>query len=433
MKRAVLLIILVAGLVVSVTGQSELHGTTTYSYMGVGFPVDVRSSQAASMGVNGVSLANRFSASYANPAMHSQAFFTTVSGGVLYRRHDATDNDGSAVNAQLDFSNFQFVFPVVRERIGASFGVHPITETSYSLTRRTVLAPGLTNSADTIRFKTDLVGRGGLNRMEVGFGARLNDWLSVGYAPSLVFGTIRNRKDVVFENPGYQVENQQNVLTNVGFGNRFGAFATFTKPFRSNDVLAIGLSVSLPVRLNTDDSYREIRVFQDPSSNVNVRREFIEDRGRGDNEIPLEYALGFAYYPNVSWIVSSDMLVQNWASYKNFNGGAESYLKNRMKTGLGTQYTSPYTSDGGLLNGAQYRAGVSYDTGHLTFSGTPVTTLLFTGGLGLPARVAGSSIDISVDYGFRGTTSHDLVREQIFAFKVSFNLSELMFLQRKLE
>lgn len=416
--------------------QSELKGTTSYSYLGIGFPVDVRSSQATGMGLTGVSLANRFSSSYANPAMYSQAFFTTIGGGVLYRRHGAEDAAGTSTNAQMDFSHFQFVFPVIRERLGASFGVYPVTETSYQMSTVTAVPPSMNNSADTIRYQTTLSGSGGLNRMELGFGYRLNDWLSVGYSPSLVFGTVRNEIDIVFQSGGFQGENQQSVLTNVGFGNRFGLFATFDKVMREADVLAIGATVSLPVRLNTDKSFREERVFQDPATNVNVRRVFTEELGRGENELPLEVTAGLAYYPNLQWIVSTDLLLQNWGSYTNFDGNTESFLQNRIKAGLGGQFTSEFRSDGGLFNGAAYRAGISYDTGHLAMgpaNGTSISTLLFTGGIGIPSRVGGSSIDLSFDYGFRGTTSHDLVREQIFAFRVSFNLSELMFLQRKLE
>jgi long-subunit fatty acid transport protein len=418
------------------TAQSELKGTTSYSYLGIGFPVDVRSSQASGMGVTGVSLANRFSSSYANPAMHSQAFFTTIGGGVLYRRHGAEDNLGKSTNAQLDFSHFQFVFPVLRERLGASFGVYPITETSYQMTSLTEVLPALNHSSDTLRYQTDLTGRGGLNRMEVGLGYRINRWLSVGYAPSLVFGTVRNEIDITFESGGYQGENQQNVLTNVGFGNRFGVFATVDKVFAPRDVLALGATLSLPVRLNTDKSFREVRNFLDPATNVNVRRLFTEELGRGDNELPLEVAAGITYYPNLQWLVSGDVLVQNWSSYVNFVGDTESYLRNRVKAGLGGQYTAEFRSDGGLFNGAAYRAGLSYDTGHLAMgpgNGTAISTILFTGGIGIPSRAGGSSIDLSFDYGIRGTTSHDLVREQIFAFRVSFNLSELMFLQRKLD
>lgn len=417
-------------------GQSELKGTTSYSYLGIGFPVDVRSSQAAGMGLTGVSLANRFSSSYANPAMYSQAFFTTIGGGVLYRRHAAEDNSGTSTNAQMDFSHFQFVFPVMRERLGASFGVYPITETSYQMSTETAVPPAFNHSADTVRYQTTLSGTGGLNRMELGFGYRVTDWLSVGYAPSLVFGTIRNEIDIVFQSGGFQGENQQQVLTNVGFGNRFGVFATFDKVVRDTDVLALGATVSLPVRLNTDKSFREERVFQDPATNVNVRRVFTEELGRGENELPLEASAGLAYYPNLQWIVSADVLMQNWGSYVDFDGGGESVLRNRIKAGLGGQYSSEFRSDGGLFNGAAYRAGLSYDTGHLAMgpgNGTAISTLLFTGGIGIPSRVGGSSIDLSFDYGIRGTTSHDLVREQIFTFRVSFNLSELMFLQRKLE
>jgi hypothetical protein len=82
-----------------------------------------------------------------------------------------------------------------------------------------------------------------------------------------------------------------------------------------------------------------------------------------------------------------------------------------------------------------YRAGVSYDTGHLSLglNEQKIQTVMISAGLGIPSLAAGSSVDINFDLGLRGTTSHELVRERIFAVRVSFNLSELMFLQRRLQ
>ncbi len=402
--------------------NSELRGYSMYSYLGLGLPNDYKSSFAASMGVTGVALSNRVGTSFANPALYSRSYFTTAGGGLSYRNLNARDNFGSSSNSQADALALQLVFPIVREKIGFSFGMLPITENSYSTSSRAETV----NGSDTIRYISGLMGAGGLNRLEAGIGIAVTDWLSVGYAPSLVLGTIRNIKSVGFITTGYHDYDNERVLSNIGFGNRFGIFTTFPKLFLKNDVLNIGAVVSLPVRLNSDLLIKESQLIN------NMVQQERTKLGRGENELPAEFTLGLTYSPNPYVMSSTEVLVQNWGSYKDFDGNTPNYLKNRMRVGTGVQYI-PSSRNDGFFGKFLYRGGMSFDSGHLELSNTSITTLLFSAGIGIPSRAPGSSVDLSFDYGVRGTTSHDLVREQIFTFRMSFNLSELMFLQRKID
>jgi hypothetical protein len=282
------------------------------------------------------------------------------------------------------------------------------------------------NGSDTIRYNSTLSGRGGLNRLEAGIGVKVTEWLSVGYAPSLVLGTIRSNESVFFTTTGYFSYEREAVLSNIGFGNRFGVHTSHQKLFAKNDVLTFGATLSLPVRLNSD-------LIRKQSQIINGENQLeTEKLGRGENELPAEFAVGMSYSPNTSWLTTADVLRQEWSGYKDFDGTTPAYMKDRTRVGVGLQFIPSGRSESFFSN-FLYRAGVSYDNGHLELSNTAISTVLFSAGLGIPSRAPGSSVDLSVDYGFRGTTSHDLVREQIFTFRVSFNLSELMFLQRKIE
>ncbi len=403
--------------------SSELQGTSMYSYLGLGMPIDYRSSFGSSMGVTGVALSNRIGTSFANPALYSSAYFTTAGGGFGYRNLNATDQTGTSSNSQADALALQITFPIVREKVGFSFGMLPITENSYRSSNLIESVAGI----DTLRYMSTLTGTGGLNRMEFGMGVALTDWLSVGYSPSLVFGTLRNHETIEFQVIGYQNLDRQRILSNIGFGNKFGVFSSFSKLLSTNDGLHIGATYSLPVDLNSDLLARDRQAINGTTQ--------IEDTkfGRGENQLPAEFVLGVAYSTNRSWLGTLEWMHQNWGSYTDFNGSTPGYMKSRSKIGGGFQYIPDGRSDNTFFNRFLYRGGISYDTGHLQLSDTSISTLVFSAGLGIPSRSAGSSIDLSVDYGLRGTTSHDLVREQIITFRVSFNLSELMFLQRKID
>jgi len=422
MKRILLTGMLLASIASGAAAQNQLRGLSTYSYLGVGMPNDYRSSFGASMGVTGVALSNRVGTSFANPALYSNAYFTTAGGGVSYRNLDAKDRYGRSNNSQADALALQLVFPIVREKIGFSFGMLPVTENSYSFSNPLQSV----NGTDTIRYISTLSGSGGLNRLEAGIGVQVTSWLSVGYSPSLVLGTIRNSQSVFFQSIGYQSFDKEAVLSNIGFGNRFGVFALRKSLFGTRDYVALGAVASLPVDLNSDLLEKESQLINGGAQQVRNKL------GRGQNQLPGEYTVGLTYSPASSWLVTAEVLKQDWASYKDFNGATPEYLKNRTRVGGGVQFV-PDGRGESIFNRFLYRAGMSYDSGHLELSNTGISTVLFSAGLGIPSRAPGSSLDLSLDYGFRGTTSHDLVREQIFTFRVAFNLSELMFLQRKID
>lgn len=422
MKRILLTGMLLASIASGAAAQSQLRGLSTYSYLGVGLPNDYRSSFGASMGVTGVALSNRVGTSFANPALYSNAYFTTAGGGVSYRNLAAEDRYGRSNNSQADALALQLVFPIVREKVGFSFGMLPVTENSYSFSNPLESV----NGSDTIRYISTLSGSGGLNRLEAGIGVQVTSWLSVGYSPSLVLGTIRNSQSVFFQSIGYQSFDKEAVLSNIGFGNRFGVFALRKSLFGTRDYVAFGAVASLPVDLNSDLLVKESQLINGVAQQERTKL------GRGQNQLPGEYTVGLTYSPANSWLVTAEVLKQDWASYKDFNGATPDYLKNRTRVGGGVQFI-PDGRGESVFNRFLYRAGMSYDSGHLELSNTGISTVLFSAGLGIPSRAPGSSLDLSLDYGFRGTTSHDLVREQIFTFRVSFNLSELMFLQRKID
>jgi len=95
----------------------------------------------------------------------------------------------------------------------------------------------------------------------------------------------------------------------------------------------------------------------------------------------------------------------------------------------------PYRTEqrGGLFSNFKYSLGSSYDTGHLNINGEDIDTLFLNAGIGFVSRQTASSIDLSFEYGIRGTESASLVKENIWGFKLSLNLAEFMFVRPKFQ
>ncbi|MEX0929365.1 MAG: hypothetical protein WD266_11380 [Balneolales bacterium] len=428
MKKALFIALTCFSLSTSLQAQdseSQLNTGSVYSYLGLGLPVDYASSLAGSMGLQGVALQDYRLNNLSNPALWSQGIYTNVNGGFSLRAFDATDNLGSRRNSLLQVSQFQLVLPVKRERIGVSLSLAPITESRFQTAQDVVIPADQNNSGSPLEYRVNTSGTGGLNRLELGVGIRIARGLTFGYAPSFIFGVLENTTTYNFEDQNFSNINFTKINSNYGFGNRFGLYFNRYSLFGENDQLAFGATFNLPVNLDS-----ESKVESDIGS-ANIDLITAGEFGDQDVKMPMEAALGFGYHFNQQWLVSSDVLYQNWSEYQGRN---EEMFTDRFKVGFGTQYAAARrSSPGGFFSRFNYRAGASFDTGSLEIDETEIQTYMLTAGIGIPSRGTGSSIDINFDFGFRGTEASDLIAEKIYGIRLSFNLSELMFLQRRID
>ncbi|MCC5925669.1 MAG: hypothetical protein JJU41_03830 [Bacteroidetes bacterium] len=425
-KRLTSLILLVLLVVSGVQSQDRYQSGSSYSALGAGFPVDFRSSQGAGMGISGVSISNRLAGNLSNPAVWHNTYFTLANGGLSFNVYNAKDDFGSSVNNQFGIDHFQLQIPILRDRLGASVALFPETQSRFSSISTTTVQPA-TVGADSLQFTSFFRGEGGLNRFEAGFGYSLTENFAVGYAASVVFGIQRQATDITFSTAGYQPVAFETRVSALGYGHRFGFYGQFLNLVSNSDGVAFGVTASLPVNLG---GKREVNTITGNTINVIER----EDEGpSGQLELPLEINTGLTIYFNRFAMFSAEALMQNWSNYQNFAGQNEDFLTDRLKLGAGFEYSAFRRSENNLFTRFGYRAGISFDNGHIELNDTRIQTVLFSAGLAIPSPVTGSSVDINFDYGFRGTTSHELVRERIFAVRMTFNLSELMFLQRRLQ
>lgn len=425
-KIALVFGLILFGATASYAQQSEYNDSSIYSYLGPGLPLYSGSSQAGGMGLTGVSIRSQLHGNVSNPALWATTRLTMMNGGFSSEYVEASEINSSARYSNFKMNSFQLQLPINREKLGVSLSLTPVTESKYSVsTFSTYIRPGNEFAQpDTIQYSVFNRGDGGLNRLEMGFGYQLHERVSVGYAASIVFGTQSNYRENTFNSLTFAFTAENESVFSYGMGNRFGIYADSPKVFTNSDYLSLGAVVSLPVSL--DETRNLTGVF----GNTDVE---LQNEQKGQRLLPIEYTLGLSYYPNQLSMITTEAQFQEWSKYENFAGFNEDFLKDRIKLGVGFEYAAIRRQENSVFTRFIYRAGVSYDTGHLELNDKSIETLMFSAGLGIPSPVAGSSVDINFDFGIRGTTSHELVRERIFAVRVTFNMSELMFLQRRLQ
>lgn len=436
-RRSILLlaITILAGISAEVFAQdnSKARSGSFYSAIGFGFPANIYSPETMGLGLPGVSTYSGFSANNANPAHWGLLRFTQGNIGVGLDSFESVDSNASSRNTLLSIESFQFAFPLLRDKLGASLSFMPVVRADYKRRETGFIDPLPGMNQQGVEYIISRLGSGGINRFEAGLGFKPLDNISIGYAFSANLLALNNEITPIFSNLLYDPATYDVDVEGYDFGHRFGIYAYKGQIFGDTDQLAFGASVSLPV---TIDAQRTISSFR----SVNNQRQLVElnendpDRD-GTVKLPLEFNTGLTYNLNRLSNFVAELQLQKWDDAKfTFNQTQQAYFKDRMKVGFGYQY-HPYRADqrDGFFSNFKYSLGTTYDNGHLSINDHDIETLLLHGGIGLVSRRSASSIDLSFHYGIRGTDSSNLVKETIWGFKLSLNLAEFMFVQQKFQ
>lgn len=437
MKYLLSIVTLCFGFVIveSVQAQSEdlANSGSFYSGFGIGSPSDVQAPHTMGMGLSGVGTYSSSSANITNPAQWGLSAYTHGSVAVSMLNYNAKDQFNSSRESLFAFENFQMVLPVVRNRLGFSVGFSPVTRSDYQRITEGTFEQVDGIDLNDVDYLTNTQGSGGINKFEFGAGYQVFDNVSVGYAMGAYLLTQNQEVTAAFSESGYRGLTYNREIEGYDFSHRFGLFGRKGSIFGSEDQVSIGATVTLPVSIEAD---RSVTAFR----SVNGQRTLVDLGGDQTNtdgtvKLPMEINTGLTYNLNRYVVLSAEMMMQDWneAEYS-YNETQEAYYKDRVKTGFGIQY-HPYRADqrGGFFSNFKYSLGSSYDTGHLNINGEDIDTLFLNAGLGFFGQQSSSSVDLSFQYGIRGTESSSLVKENVWGFKLSLNLAEIMFVRPKFQ
>lgn len=410
-----------------VDGTSESRSGSFYSLFGLGYPTDQHSARELGMGILGVSLNASQSNTLQNPALWGGNALTTASTGFNLSRFGVSNGVESNTNALLETGYFQLTLPISRGKLGVSASMYSVTRSNYRFVN---FDSTVVNAENTVNYASDIRGDGGINRLEVGLGWKINDHISIGYAPSLTFISQNNNQYVFFEQAGYRSSNLESKITGSAMGHRFGTLITLNKIFTGRDRLTIGTETTLPI---TIDAQKENSVFK--IVNQSDQKVILGEVQKGEVKLPFETKAGFTYYPSQLVNISVEGLYEGWSKFETpFDPVGESYsTRDRVKVGFGAEYHPYRTNSSKFLSNFRYGGGITYDSGHLTVNNRDINTLWFSAGLGIISPRSNSSVDLSIRYGLRGETTDNLIKENIWSFNLSVNLSELMFFRQKLK
>lgn len=430
-----------------------------------------------SAGIGGLSVAMRedsipFLVNFLNPASYTSIDFTAFDIGVYGNVATISSSTASQNVNKANLSYFAFGFPVLKIRVkgekaridtilpddeegrkfqlenekrtiwGGVFGLREFSSVNYSATDSKFDTTGAFGTEDQFEYNYKFQGNGGVNQFFIGIGLRPLRNLSIGLNASYLFGRLNRIQRLEFsENYYFNVKTER--YTDVGgFYMDYGI--QYSQPVKKGrNVLIFGATFAHPMKVRANSTTLS-QTYTLTSFGEDIPRDTIINRviKGGSITMPWEYGLGITYRVGNKWLIGVEQRHDLWSTYRDVDGRNDS-LADSWKTTAGLEFKPSIaeTNRGfwAYFGKMHYRFGGYYGMSQYKINGLQLPEYGITLGFGFPLRKtrAGASkyvqsmINLSVEWGQRGTTDRSLLLENFWNFKLGFTLNDRWFIKRK--
>lgn len=416
------------------SAQSNRNYGTVYSRYGLGERASFSSSQSAMMGGASMGLRSATYAGIDNPALWSDQALTqlTISAHVQGLRAE----DASGARSELTSGSLgavQLSLPLVSNRLGLTLAFRPYTRVNY-LAVQDGVARDPEIPTDSIAYRLNFEGNGGLQQARLGIGYRIGSAVAVGASVDALFGTIEYLQRTEFESTAITETRTRRSTSLRGVSGTFGAVVSATGLLGEEDAFSLGAALTLPTRLSGER--RQTLGFS-------LDQDTLRSEVSGHVTVPLQIAAGVSYLPDSRWTLAADVRYEPWSDFESdfafggFDPGTGlNRMRDRLRVGGGFQVIPAGTDRlASYFTRAAYRLGGYYDRAYFEAGAADpaaISTLALTGGISLPALIPTARFDLGFEVGTRGTTERGLVRDLFIRGSATINFGERWFRRRQL-
>ncbi len=408
MIKKILVIVLVFVCIIS----NAQEGTfSPYSFYGLGIQKFKGTVENRSMGGLSV-MADSIHLNLQNPASFGELQLTTYTVGTSYSNFTISNanESSSGENASLDY----LAVGIPAGKFGFGFGVIPVTSVGYEL-----------NAVDENDQERRFVGKGGLNKVFLAAGVKVNKNLSIGLDFNYDFGTIENK--AILSKPDVQFDTRE--ITSSDLSAFSLSLGLVFKSMISEKLELSASIVSTPSFDVESENTRELAtvIVNDGGQEGVVQREDVQVDDQ-DIELPSEFKLGSGIGQPKKWFVGAEYVYTDTGEFSNtlfIQDNIEYTSASKFK--LGGFYIPRYNSLTKYFSRVVYRAGFRYEDTGLNIDGNTIEEFGISFGVGLPVGRLFSNANIGFEYGQRGTTDFGLIKEEFFNISLSLSLNDKWF------
>ncbi|TVZ55813.1 hypothetical protein OD91_1080 [Lutibacter sp. Hel_I_33_5] len=433
MIRRVLLIFL---LLTATLLTAQRTNSSPYSFFGIGQEFSPKTVEQASMGGIGVAFASGYYLNFTNPAANAHLRLTTYSFGILNNRLTIEDASGAQTSNSTSLNYISFGFPI-GQKAGFVVGLQPISSVGYSLTNQITDANG--DAIEITRFS----GNGGVNRLYGSFGIKVFKDFSLGIEADYSFGRLENSVLNRRINVTLASKHSEDIITRGG-SVKLGAL--YKKKLKNKVDLGFGASYKLgtDISANGEENLYSLTLGV---TGAEIPRDTISSGTiSGFYKLPLETTIGGGIGVENKWYAGLEYKSRDALQFAGFlNNTTNSFsYENSTRFSLGGFYIPRVNAINGYWKRVTYRTGLRFEKTGLQIDGTgtgnnfeTINDFGMSFGLGLPLGNKLSNLNIGFEYGQKGTTNNNLIKESYFNFRLSLSLNafsgQAWFQKRKID
>lgn len=410
-------IIIVACLFLSFVSFSQQGTASPYSFYGIG---EVKfSGTLENRSMAGLSIAQDSThLNMQNPASYANLKWTvfTIGGSNSRSTQKSKTESANVQKTTLDY----IALGIPMGKFGAAIGLMPLSSVGYTISNI---------AADNTQSNKRFNGAGGLNKVFLGTGYKINKNLSVGANANYIFGNIQTNSLEYYTNV-IVASNESNASSLSGLNFNIG---TMYNTKINKDLSFFGSLYYTPESSLLSDNTRSISTV---NYNLNFDTSIVDKmpdlQSRVDLKLPQKWSFGAGVGDSKKWLIGAEVSLQDAGKFANdYNSVSNVEYSKNQKFSLGGFYrpnNSPYV---GYAKRITYRGGLKYEKTGLIINSTSVNDVGMTLGMTLPIPGSLSNFNLGIELGKKGTTASNLVQENYFNFNISFSLNDKWFVKSK--
>lgn len=384
---------------------------SVYSRYGIGDIQLTARGKNIGMGSVGTGLSGETFINFANPATLTSITRTLFTAGYQYQNYRSEDATGTSIIGTGNLSDFGIAFPIYTpKKIVLSLGVLPYSTVGYHQEiERTISGQHILQQFE---------GRGGLNSAQVSVSYAATPGFMLGLTSHYLFGAIYKDQTIRFTSSDFFGGSYHQTLSLNGFAVTVGGLYNGIDKalgIETNGTVNLGATFFSGSTLDFDDEL--LRNFSSHQDTIAVNNQTVN--------LPIGFSLGLAYTRN-KIVYAADVDFQHWNNF-NTNGAHPAEIQNSLRFGGGAELLPADNFTDSFWDRVAYRLGGYYRITNVNVNGTSIDELFASAGFGFPLSFE-SRLNLSLEYGIRGTMSASLIKDTIVRFTLSLTASELMFI-----
>lgn len=424
------MVLIICGL----SGFAQNNNTTSpFSRYGIGDLHHYGYGRTAAMG--GASLGSRHAVQInsANPASYtandSLSFIFDFGIDGTFSRYKS--DQGTMGAKDVNFRYFSLSWPVTKW-LGAAMGIQPYSDMGYEVGYSEELS-GLENVYHSYK------GEGTTSKAFFGTSISPFKGFSVGANLNYIFGRINQNTDIGFNNAQLFYISKTEGTRLRDFSLTYGF--QYDYKIKKDEFLTLGVTFERQTDITV---LHRLSTFKELTIGSSTLRDTLELIPEGKNiiKLPSTFGVGLSYNKLNKLEINADYYFAGWSKSKtnfvNHPDGTygyehDAFITDQNRISAGFEYIPEAFSIRSFYKRVKYRAGIHQENSYLKINNKQIKEFGISFGVGIPFPKSKSTANFAVEFGKKGTTKDNLVKNNYAKLSLYLNLHDYWFVQRKFD